>query len=48
MSQLDLLERLQEIDNDIRQKKQRLGAVLQAQRETEAAVGSPCATRSCQ
>lgn len=35
MSQLDLLQRLQEIDTEIREKKQRLTVVLKSQRETD-------------
>lgn len=36
MSQVDLLYHLQQIDTEIRQKKQRLGEVLQAQKENTA------------
>ena len=35
MSQIRLLYRLQELDNDIRAKKQRLGDVLRLQKENE-------------
>ena len=35
MAQIRLLYRLQEMDNDIRVKKQRLGEVLRLQKEDE-------------
>lgn len=40
MSQLDLLQRLQEVDTEIREKKQRLMVVLKSQRETEALLAA--------
>lgn len=40
MSQLDLLQRLQEIDSDISQKKSRLGDVIRGQRETETLLSA--------
>lgn len=40
MSQVQLLYRLQQIDTEIQEKKQRLGDVLRAQKESEALVAA--------
>ena len=40
MSQVQQLYQLQQIDTEIRQKKQRLGDVLRAQKETEALLAA--------
>jgi len=46
MSQARVLYTLQQIDTEIRTKKQRLGEVLRLQKEPNWVVGAP-ATRTC-